>query len=96
VGQPMFKRPKTELERTCKRCSTVWYAPKESKPNRWEIAGAKMSASGSRMTIGGGRRAASYQTQAQMLEQKRDRIEALERCSQCGSSAYDEREVPIS
>jgi hypothetical protein len=48
------------------------------------------------MTIGGGRRAASYQTQAQMLEQKRDRIEAAERCPQCGSSAYDERVVPIT
>jgi predicted nucleic-acid-binding Zn-ribbon protein len=77
---------KSELERTCKRCSTVWYARKETKPNRWEIAGAKMS----------GRRAASYQTQAQMLEQKRDRIEAAEQCPQCGSSAYDEREVPLA
>jgi hypothetical protein len=48
------------------------------------------------MTIGGGRGAASYQTQAQMLEQQRDRIEAAERCPQCGSSAYDERIVPLA
>ena len=51
-----MKKRKTELERTCKRCATVWYAWKETKPNQWEIAGAKMSASGSRMTLGGGRR----------------------------------------
>jgi hypothetical protein len=89
-------KTKTELGRTCKRCSTVWYARKESKPNRSEIMGAKMSAAGSRMTIGGGRRAASYQTQAQMLEQKRDRIEAAEQFPQCGSSAYEQREVPLA
>ena len=74
----------------------LWYAREESKPNRLEIMGAKMSASGSPMTIGGSRRAASYQTQAQMLEQKRDRIEAAEQFPQCGSSAYEQREVPLA
>lgn len=75
---------KREWRRTCKRCSQVWFAPIEVKPNRLEIGGYKMGATGSRLTLFGGRKASSQEVRAQSLQAKRDRIESLERCPQCG------------
>lgn len=86
---------KKEWQRTCKRCETHWFAPIESKPNRMEIAGHKMQGTGSRMTLFGGRRAASSETRAQSLEAKRARMEALERCPNCGSQAYSQAKVKV-
>lgn len=44
-----------EYRRTCKRCQTEWYLPKEfakeRMPNKVAIAGAKMSSAGASMSL---------------------------------------------
>lgn len=89
------KKVAHQLRRTCNDCQHRWFSPDEVAPSDLKIRGAKIQASGSRMTLFGGRRAASYSTDALRLEQQRDRVLASRRCPQCGSASYSEVRVAI-
>jgi ribosomal protein L37E len=80
-----------EYARTCTRCGTSWYVPKDlakaKKPKKMAIAGAKMRSSGAKMSSLGvfGSGAAR---EAAALEAKRDRLTDAERCPNCGSVSF--------
>jgi ribosomal protein S27AE len=80
-----------EYSRTCTRCGTSWYVPKElakgKKPKKMAIAGAKMRSSGAKMSSLGvfGSGAAR---EAAALEAKRDRLTDAARCPNCGSVSF--------
>ena len=81
-----------EVRRTCTRCGTEWYVDaKEARaipPNKLLISGASNIATGSKLTLFGGRRASAWETRALRLELKRERILALGRCGNCGSTQF--------
>jgi hypothetical protein len=54
-----------------------------------------MNATGNRLSLGGGRRAASQEVRANALESKRERILALTRCPKCGSQDHIQEKVRI-
>jgi RNA polymerase subunit RPABC4/transcription elongation factor Spt4 len=90
--------PKTELERTCKRCDTVWYAQPETTPTIGRQTGTGRWAS-LKTPLAGKKRAELNRRRAD-LEADRARIaerqQAAGQCPQCGSAAYDERQVPVT
>ena len=87
-------------ERSCSQCGAIWYAHRDRNVvTNPQVARYRMSATGSRMTLGGGRRAASLELRANALQQQADRETDLRRqhgarCPGCGLSAFTEREVP--
>lgn len=72
-----------ELRRTCRKCGTAWFLTakeaKEKGPNGMALAGAKMQA------IGSGGFAGGY---LGGLELQKARVEARNRCPQCGSTDF--------
>lgn len=94
-GIELRKKPR-EYERTCQACGTKWFVtPKEARavpPNKMEIAGAKMQATGAQWTLFS-RRRTETQIQLQRLEGKRDQIQALSRCRNCGSTRFVQQPV---
>lgn len=80
-----------EYARTCTRCGTSWYVPKDlakgKKPRKMAIAGAKMRSSGMKMSSLGLFGSGSA-LEAAALEAKRDRIADASRCPNCGSVAF--------
>lgn len=93
----MFKK-NTEREHTCKRCDTVFFSAnkKLTPPSRATIAGVKMQATGSSMSVfSGGASKGGYQMQAARLENKRDEALAHNNpaCPSCGSGSIRTRIV---
>jgi predicted nucleic-acid-binding Zn-ribbon protein len=82
----VLKRRKTELERTCKRCGTVRYVSHD-------VAKVKQAKAAGWATPVVGRKRQELKAHQALVEQQRH---AADTCPQCGSSAYDEREVPIT
>jgi hypothetical protein len=80
-------RPKTEFERTCKRCSTVRYVSHDA------LKATKQAKAAGWATPLVGRRRQELRANQAVVEQQR---QAAETCPQCGSSAYEQREVPIA
>jgi hypothetical protein len=85
-----------EMQRTCKRCDTVWYlsikAAKERMPNRMLQAGIRMQAAGAEMSFGSKSKAGGA-TQLANLEAKIERVRRNSACPNCGSSAFTEKKV---
>ena len=92
-----------EYRRTCERCGTTWYVPAElagprnkgeERAERWKLAGARMGAAGSSMTIFGALRgfrpSRSARAEVDRLEARRDRVLEARRCPSCGSVSYRE------
>lgn len=79
----MSRKRKTELERTCKRCGTVRYVSPETIKHPKGVGWATPLV---------GRKRQEIRANQALIEQQR---QAAETCPQCGSSAYDEREVPV-
>lgn len=81
-----------EWERTCRRCSAVWYVPqaeaREQAPDRAQMTSAKLYRAGKRASIVT-TRAAAAELRVQNLEDKAARVQARDRCPSCGSTSFD-------
>lgn len=89
-----------EVRRTCKRCKTEWYLPKdlakERAPNKMQLAGAKMQAVGAAGSIVPGLGLFSKsrkRAQAQALADRRIRVLENSRCPNCGSVEFEQIKV---
>jgi hypothetical protein len=80
-----------DVQRTCKRCGETWLLPKrvarEQAPNRLEMMGKKMSATGSSVTLFSTRRT-SDQLRLANAEAKLERVLRNGQCPACGSSEF--------
>ena len=87
-----------EMQRTCKRCSAVWFlsikAAKERKPNRTLAWGIRTQAAGAQMSFGSKHKAGAAQQLAN-LEAKEERVRRNSTCPNCGSSAFTEKKVKV-
>lgn len=81
-----------EWQRTCRRCSAVWYVSqaeaREQAPDRAQMVSAKMYRAGKRASIVT-TRAAAAELRVQNLEDKAARVQARDRCPSCGSTSFD-------
>jgi hypothetical protein len=89
----MFGR--REMKRTCKRCSTEWFVPRElvkrpPKPGweKWAAAGATLN------PLRGGA-AAAHRASVLHKQQRYDSWQTARRCPSCGSQAYREKLVRV-
>jgi len=86
-----------EMERRCKRDGAVWYVPlkeaKERPPNGMEMFGAKLRATGDRLSPSNKR--SGGELHLSNLERARERVRNNSSCPQCGSTSFTERKVKI-
>jgi RNA polymerase subunit RPABC4/transcription elongation factor Spt4 len=87
-----------EVQRTCKRCETVWYlsikAAKERMPDRMMALGIRMQAAGTRMSIGS-RHKTGAETQLANIESRIARVTRNRSCPNCGSQSFTEKKVKV-
>jgi hypothetical protein len=85
-----MKRTK-EYKRTCERCQTEWYVPKEfaRRPSGLEMAGAKMGSAGAQMSVVSFSRRRKQAKVFHLEEKKRLAIQA-EQCPGCGSVSFQQ------
>lgn len=80
-----------EYRRVCQRCETEWYVPsalaKERAPSRLEIAGRKVQATGSSMSIVSFSKSRD-QAKLANAQEKRQRVLDNSRCPSCGSIKF--------
>lgn len=84
-----------EMERTCKRDSTVWYVSvkqaKEKAPGRFEMAAANTRALGDRVSMS--HKHVSGELHVANLEQRAERVRSSSQCPTCGSTSFRQRKV---
>lgn len=94
----MFSKKHAERQHICTRCESVFYSPakRPAAPNRMAVAGAKMQATGSSMSVfSGGASKGGYQMQAMNMQNKRDFQKQWDHptCPGCGSRSINTRTV---
>jgi hypothetical protein len=100
-----MRKPKHEIQRTCKRDGTKWYVPLDARKlkvkggllDRLDSANAGLRATGDRLAPGQWRGAGEMHLANST--RKKDRREDLARsyntCPSCGSQSYSEKKVRI-
>jgi len=85
----------SELQRTCGRCSTVWYVPADLKaPSKSEMFSAKLGKAGADLSLISFSRSRKQQ-KVNRLEDKAQAVKDEARCPSCGSGSFTETLVQL-